>query len=80
REDDDISTNVKEILEKKGISFILNSSVKSFKDINEEVEVSYLELNDNSEKTIKGDAVLLATGRKPNIDGLNLENAGVKVT
>ena len=31
-------------------------------------------------RTIEGDAILVATGRKPNIDGLNLEAAGVSYT
>ena len=80
REDDEISANVKEILEKKGISFKLNAKVKSFKEEEEKVKVSYLDISNNKEVNIEGDAVLIAIGRKPNTEGLNLENAGVKVT
>lgn len=80
REDIEISNNVKEILENKGISFILNSKVKSFKDNGNEVLISYSSNLDDSAVEIKGDAILLATGRKPNIEGLNLEAAGVEVT
>lgn len=80
REDEEISTNIKEILEKKGVTFVLNSSVKAFKNQGDEVEVTYVDTLNNSEVKIKGDAVLIATGRKPNIEGLNLEAAGVKIT
>ena len=40
REDEDISKSIKEILEKKGIEFLLGSKVKSFEEIHGEVEVS----------------------------------------
>ena len=41
REDEDISKSIKEILEKKGIEFLLGSKVKSLEEIHGEVEVSY---------------------------------------
>ena len=80
REDEDISDSIKEILEKKGVSFALNSKVKSFKEEHGEVVISYADTSTNEEIEIKADAVLVATGRKPNIDELNLETIGVKVT
>ncbi|WP_147589645.1 FAD-dependent oxidoreductase [Clostridium paraputrificum] len=80
REDKDISNNIKEILENKGISFVLNSKVKSFKEEENEITVTYLDTLTNLETEVKGDVVLIATGRKPNTEGLNLEAAGVKTT
>lgn len=80
REDKDISDNIREILENKGISFILNSNVTSFNENSDEVTVSYFNKLYNKDENINGDAVLIATGRKPNIEGLNLDLAGVKVT
>lgn len=80
REDKDISNNIKEILENKGISFVLNSKVKSFKEEENEIAVTYLDTLTNLETEVKGDVVLIATGRKPNTEGLNLEAAGVKTT
>lgn len=79
REDEDISDSIKEILEKKGIGFLLGSKVKSFEEIGEEVEISY-ENNSGDLNKIKGDAVLIAIGRKPNTEELNLQAAGVKLT
>lgn len=80
REDEEISNSVKEILEKKGVSFVLNSSVRSFEEQGEDVKVSYVNKLSNEELSIYGDAVLVAIGRKPNTEGLKLENAGVNVT
>ncbi|MEG0301643.1 FAD-dependent oxidoreductase, partial [Cetobacterium sp.] len=80
REDDDIADSITDIMTKKGISFIFNSKVKSFEEKDDEVIVSYIDTLTNSEVKVKGDAVLVATGRKPNIEGLNLDAAGVKVT
>jgi pyruvate/2-oxoglutarate dehydrogenase complex dihydrolipoamide dehydrogenase (E3) component len=34
--------------------------------------------NENREETIEGSHLLVATGRRPNIDGLNLDAAGIK--
>lgn len=79
REDEDISDSIKEILEKKGIEFLLGSKVKSFEEIDEEVEISY-ENNSGDLNKIKGDAVLIAIGRKPNTEELNLQAVGVKLT
>lgn len=80
REDKDISNNIKEILENKGVSFVLNSKVKSFKEEGNEITVTYLDTLTNLETEVKGDVVLIAIGRKPNTEGLNLEAAGVKTT
>lgn len=80
REDRDISDKIKEVLENKGISFVLNSRVQEFKEDGDEVTVTYLDTLYNKEVKIKGDAVLIAIGRKPNIEELNLDRAGVKTT
>ena len=66
REDRDIASAVKETLEKKGIVFCLNAKV-------------YRDAVSSELHSLEADAVLLATGRKPNTAGLNLQVAGVKV-
>lgn len=74
REDRDIADCVKDTLEKKGVRFIMNAKVKS-------VDANTV-IFDNSETgetvTLKSDAILLATGRRPFTDGLNLSAAGVE--
>lgn len=75
REDRDIASAVKETLEKKGIVFCLNAKVQSIR----EGKVVYRDAVSSELHSLEADAVLLATGRKPNTAGLNLQVAGVKV-
>ena len=74
-EDRDIASAVKETLEKKGIVFCLNAKVQSIR----EGKVVYRDAVSSELHSLEADAVLLATGRKPNTAGLNLQVAGVKV-
>ncbi len=80
REDRDISDNVKEVLERKGISFLLNSKVQSFREENQEVKVVYTEGSGREVFTVNGDAILISVGRKPNIEELNLSAAQIEIT
>ena len=75
REDRDIAASVKETLEKKGIVFYLNAKVQSV----DAATVIYEDAVTHEIHHLEGDAILLATGRRPNTSGLNLEVAGVKV-
>ena len=77
REDRDIAQLVKEALENKDISFHLNSKVQKIQDKGNETVISYTYGETTHELTV--DAVLLATGRKPNVHGLNLDIAGVEL-
>ena len=79
REDRDIAANVKEVLEKKGIRFILNANVQSIHDKEGLASLTYKDSKSGRSNTIEADAVLLATGRKPNTEHLNLQAAGVQV-
>ena len=75
REDRDIAANVQTVLEKKGIVFYLNAKVQSV----DAATVIYEDAVTHEIHHLEGDAILLATGRRPNTSGLNLEVAGVKV-
>ncbi|MFS0781772.1 FAD-dependent oxidoreductase [Bacillus sp. 1P06AnD] len=77
REDRDIADLVRESLEKKGVIFKLGASVESVYDEEKAASISYK--ISGEQKEIKADAILVATGRKPNTHGLHLENAGVKI-
>ena len=46
--------------------------------VGDEVEVRYVAL-DNSERTERFDYALVATGRRPNVDGLGLENTSLQL-
>ena len=75
--DKDIAKRVRKQIEKlQGVTFYMDSAVKAIND-NDVVFVS----NKNGKETrleCPGCPVLIATGRKPNIEGLNLEAAGVE--
>lgn len=75
--DKDIAKRVRKQIEKlQGVTFYMDSAVKAIND-NEVVFVS----NKNGKETrleCPACPVLIATGRKPNIEGLNLEATGVE--
>jgi dihydrolipoamide dehydrogenase len=75
--DREISDEFQKILAKQGIKFKLNSKVLSVQDLNSEVKVEYQSNEKNIKETITSDKVLIAVGRKPYTEGLNLAKAGV---
>lgn len=78
REDRDIAENVKNTLEKKGITFHMNAKVQAIHDTENGTKVTYEDSSTGKRHEFGADAVLLATGRKPATSGLNLDAAGVK--
>lgn len=79
REDRDIAVSVKETLEKKGIVFRMNAKVQSVNRVEDKAIVTFADSQTNEVFVLEADAVLLATGRRPNTKDLNLEVAGVEV-
>ena len=76
REDEEIAERVKAILEAKGIKFLLKSKIEEISDRNDK---GYVKISgENGESEVESDAILVAIGRKPNTEGLNLEASGVK--
>jgi hypothetical protein len=79
RNDQDIANSVKEVLKKKGIEIHLNARAQSIHDTNDGVTLTYSDVSDGTPYFVDGDAILIATGRKPMIEGLNLQAAGIGV-
>jgi glutathione reductase (NADPH) len=73
--DQDVREHAAREIPKSGVDLRLNSNVASIEKNTEGLRVI---LEDGSE--IETDAVLYATGRKPHLQGLGLENTGVKLT
>ena len=69
--DPEIAAILRKELENKGVTFLLGAKVEKF----EGKSVSY-NLEGES-KEIESDLVLVATGRKPNVSGLGLEDIGL---
>lgn len=69
-EDGEISKTLERILKRRGIKLYLKTTVKEITDDGVILE--------NGEY-IKGEKILVAVGRRPNTDGLGLENIDIKV-
>ncbi len=77
REDPEISDAIREILEAEGISVRLNAECISFAPADDGVCVHVT--CEAGAPQVTGSHVLLAVGRKPNTDDLNLAAAGVEI-
>ncbi|OKH24820.1 glutathione-disulfide reductase [Hydrococcus rivularis NIES-593] len=77
--DEDLRSCVQEAMEKHGIRIVTNSTPTAIEKTSEGLKI-HIE-NDNASEIVVADAVsLAATGRKPNLAKLGLENAGVEVS
>ncbi|MEI3854451.1 MULTISPECIES: FAD-containing oxidoreductase [unclassified Ensifer] len=76
REDADVSEAILAILEKEGIAFRLNAECIRFAKRGDDV-VAGVDCTAGAPEIV-GSHLLLATGRRPNTDDLDLERAGVK--
>ena len=77
KEDKDMADEVMKVLESEGVRFYLNSKIISTKNIGSE-RVLVIKNADNKTVNLKAEQILIALGRKPNIDGLGLENISLK--
>ena len=77
REDEDVSTAVREILECEGINVLLNAKCLTVRKEGKELAVTLDCTNGSPE--VSGSHLLLAVGRRPNTDDLGLDKAGVSV-
>ena len=75
--DSDISTEFLKILKKQGINFKLNSKVTAVSTVKDQAVVDFTNNESAKRERIQTDKVLIAVGRKPNIEGLNLIKIGI---
>lgn len=78
KEDRDIAAAVKAVMEKKGIEFRMNARTESIRDMTDGVKLSCHDTEGGYSYEIEADAVLLATGRRPETGSLNLAAAGIE--
>lgn len=78
REDAEIAAAVLDSVEGRGIRVIRGAGVRRIDDEADQAVVT-VEIS-GAEERLPADAVLVATGRRPNVDGLNLEAAGAELT
>lgn len=76
--DDDLRTTIQESMEHHGIRILKNCAITAIEKTPQGLNIS-LEGEQNTEMLLADTIGLAATGRKPNLDNLGLENAGVEV-
>src|SRR6185312_4174204 len=74
REDEDVSATVREILEAEGIDVVVNATAIRFVKHDSGFQVTPAD----GAEPITGTHLLMAVGRRPNTDDLQLEKAGVE--
>lgn len=77
--DSELSKNLHKILKKDGVEFLLGHGVTEVKSDGKIVTVKAKDKNSDKIVTLEGDYCLVAVGRRPYTEGLNLEAAGVKL-
>ena len=78
KSDRDIAESMLESLKRKGIEIRLNAYALSVYDTADGVTLTYTDNADGTPYFLEGDALLLATGRRPMTDELNLHAAGIR--
>ena len=74
-DDSDLTDMVMNGLKEEGVEFCLDSAVVSTRNVGDEREVTFKKGDEM--KSVRARALLVATGRRVNLDGLSLEQAGV---
>ena len=76
KDDPELTRVVLDHLAAEGVDILAQAKIS---DISQDKSGVSIKLeHDGSAKTIKGSELLVAAGRKPNVDGLNLEAAGIE--
>ena len=78
REDEDIASEVFESYKALGIDFVFDAEIQMLEETEEAVKVSYSVKGESMH--MNADAFLVATGRRANIEELDLEKANVEVS
>jgi len=76
-DDPELANMLKERLEKEGITYQLGASVKKVEK-NGDGRLKMILAKDGEPIELESDSMLMATGRRPNVEGLNLEAAGIE--
>ncbi|KAM6494629.1 dihydrolipoyl dehydrogenase [Amanita muscaria] len=77
--DDEVAKQFQRLLSKQGLKFKLNTKVLSAEKKDGKVYLKAEAAKGGKEETLEADVVLVAVGRRPYTDGLNLQAAGIDV-
>ncbi|QFP75838.1 mercuric reductase [Deinococcus sp. AJ005] len=77
REDEDVAAALQKVLEDEGVTFLLGAEAIQTRREGDDIK---LEIRQGSEaQTLSGSHLLVAVGRTPNTDGLNVEATGARL-
>jgi len=77
--DVDLSLSLQEIMRRNGIDIVTEAKVQEVKKESKN-KVVIAQLKSGEEKSFCAEEIMVATGRRPAVEGLNLEKAGVYLT
>ena len=77
REDDDMSSTLRDVLSSEGVKFHLNSAIEEVNDLGSEKEVK-IKGKDGKVTSLKAEIILAALGRGANVQDLGLEDIGIQ--
>ena len=77
KDDAQLAEMLQEVLEEEGVEYVFGADVRK---VTQNGKVEVVVKQGDRRRTIEADALLVATGRKPNVEGLNLEAAGIAYT
>lgn len=78
KEDLDVSCYVHELLEKEGIDFLIKAKAQKAEKAGNLIKLTVE--HKGAGRTIEAESLLVAVGRQPNLEGLDLGKAGVEYT
>lgn len=76
--DQEAALTLKKNLEKKGMEFMLNKKLVNIDKSKNGLTIFIEDAKSGQKEDIKADVVLLSIGRKPNTEGLGIENVGIE--
>jgi pyruvate/2-oxoglutarate dehydrogenase complex dihydrolipoamide dehydrogenase (E3) component len=76
KEDRDMADLVMEVLKEEGVTFYLNASVQTVRDLGSEREV-VIKTGNGGTANLKAETILVALGRSPNLEGAGFEKIGL---
>ena len=79
-QDAEVAKAFQRLLQKQGLKFITGAGVSKVEVKGGKAHVSYALRKDDSAHELKADVVLIATGRKPYVEGLGLDALNMKMT
>ncbi len=78
--DGEVQKQFQKMLSKQGLSFVMGAAVQSAEAKDGQATVTYALKKDDSTHSLTADVVLVATGRRPHVEGLGLDALGVAMT